>query len=218
VADATEEGYFIEERLLDLESLGRDAEVTVRIEKGKVIAGRARDAAGRPLAGARVHILELYDGTERRPVEGCVETDADGRFRDDGFRRGIYRVFLTGEIDEREFAVVREGVSAGEENVLLTFEGFGRRRFTFEDEATREPLAVREITVELIFAHTGEEEQFVPWVELSDLSEVVLDALPQGHYRLRLEHPGYREVFSEIFFVKAGENLGEVCYRLVPER
>lgn len=51
-------------------------------EKGPapMVTGRVRDAAGRPLAGARVHVVEAEPRDPERDYVSMARTDADGRY------------------------------------------------------------------------------------------------------------------------------------------
>jgi hypothetical protein len=219
VVDHVAGGFMLEERLVAPRSAST-GETEVILKPGKVIAGRVLLPDGAPLVGAKVHLLEDYPGDikVRRPSEGLVFTDGEGRFRDDAHRPGIYRIFVSGDSGGRRFGVVTDGIRAGQENVEIRFPGFGSMKICFEDRDTRAPVKVIQGDLELIYGHTGAEEHYDCWQSLEGESEFDFPALPEGHYRVRISADGYESLFSPLVFVKAGVDLGLIRYRLKPSR
>ena len=143
VVDHVKKGFLLKEQLVDPGSPSA-REVEVILQPGQDIAGRVLLPDGSPLALARVHLLEDYQGDVlvRRPSEGLVRTDQEGRFRDNAFRPGVYRVFVYGEAGGQRFGVVKGGVIAGSEEVEIRFPGFGSLSLAFEDEDTGKPVKI----------------------------------------------------------------------------
>jgi hypothetical protein len=243
VVDHVAKGFILEERLVDPRTPAA-REVEIVLLPGLAIAGRVLLPDGAPLANARVHLLEEFPGdggavvlpeerpevedpvvqgggdrarvVARLPCEGLVRTDEEGRFRDDAYRPGVYRIFASGEAGGVRFAVVREGVVAGSEDVEIRFPGFGSVKLCFEDGTTGAPVRIIQGDLEFIYGHTGEEERFECWQSLEDRTELELEALPEGHYRVRVSAGGYESLLSDLIFVKAGTDLGLIRYRLTP--
>jgi hypothetical protein len=218
VAEAVRRGYILEETLLDPAEIEMGQEIRITLRMGLVISGVALGPGGKPIANAKVHILEDHDGdlSVRRPVEGRVVTDAEGRFRDDAYRPGIYRIFLDGQTEDGPVALVREGVRAGTRNVTLRFEGFGSLEVRFVDARTGRPVAPAEGTVEYIWGHTGDEEHYVEWGDLAGRSVVKLERLPPGDYRIGAHHTDYEPLFSDLIRVEAGGPGSPLTFRLTP--
>jgi hypothetical protein len=80
----------------------RASEVEVTLDQGDAISGVVRDAAGRPIAGAKVHPARWHHST---PNGGEVyttpsgaspaQTDAEGRYRLGPLRQGGYTLEVT---------------------------------------------------------------------------------------------------------------------------
>ncbi len=217
VVDAVGRGYILEELLIEPPEMEMGQEILVKLEMGLVIAGRAFGPEGQPLAGATVHLLEEYDGDplKRRPVEGRVRTDETGRFKDDAYRPGIYRIFLEGRTKAGPVALVQQGVRAGDEEVELRVGAGGRLEIAFVSDTTGEAVVPSEASVEFVWGHTGEEEHYVPWCELEGKDRYVLTDLPPGHYRIGAHHPGYETLFSDLLPFGAG-NRAKVTFRMKP--
>jgi hypothetical protein len=217
VIDHVAEGYMLEERLLE-PAVGCSSEVELILKPGLTIAGQVLLPSGAPLAGAQVHILEEYEGDilVRRPSEGLVETDEEGRFTDNAHRPGVYRIFVSGELRGARYAAVIDGVIAGREDVAIKVPGFGALKLAFENEVTGEPVKVGSGDLEFIYGHTGEEERFERFASFDGQSEVDLPNIPEGHYRVRVITGGYEGFLSELLFVEAGSNPGLIRFRLKP--
>ncbi|MEN8149120.1 MAG: carboxypeptidase-like regulatory domain-containing protein, partial [Planctomycetota bacterium] len=217
VVDAVDRGYILEELLIEPPEMEMGQEIRVRLTMGLAIAGRAFGPDGAPLAGATVHLLEDYDGdlNVRRPVEGRVRTDVTGKFRDDAYRPGVYRVFLEGETKAGPVALVRDGIRAGDENVRLRVGECGSLELAFVSDVTGEPVVPSEASLEFVWGHTGEEEYYAPWSDLEGKARHVLTSLPPGHYRVGAHHPGYESLFSDLLPVEAGDRA-KITFRLKP--
>ncbi len=219
VIDHVAEGFILEERLVAPRTAGA-REMRITLKPGLTIAGRVLLPNGAPLVGAKVRLLEQYAGDvmTRRPSQGLVKTNEEGRFKDDAYRPGVYRIFVAGESDGRRFGVVKDGVLAGRENIEIRIPGFGSVKLAFEDEVTGAAVEVTRGDLEFIYGHTGEEEHYECWQSLEDASAFDLPALPEGHYRVRVSANGYESLFSPLIFVTAGVDLGVIRYRLKPLR
>ncbi len=219
VIDHVAEGFILEERLVAPRAASA-REVRIKLKPGLTIAGQVLLPNGAPLVGAEVRLLEEYEGDvmARRPSQGLVKTDEEGRFRDDAYRPGVYRIFVAGESGGRRFGVVKDGVIAGREDLEIRFPGFGSVKIAFEDEITGAAIEVARGDLEYIYGHTGEEEHYECWQSLERASEFDFPALPEGHYRVRVSTLGYEPLFSPLIFVKAGVDLGLIRYRLKPLR
>lgn len=218
VVDAVNRGYVLEERILTPDEMAMGTEIEILLTMGLTISGKAVGPKDRPIAGATVHILEEFDGDPwvRRPVEGRVKTDEHGKFTDDAYRPGVYGLMLTGKLDGEEIALVARGVRAGEDDVVLRFDGFGSLRYRLVSDETGKPIEASEAGLEFIWDHTGEEERFVPWRTLNGRSGGIVKKLPQGHYRLWAIHPDCEDFSSDLIHVKAGEAGNPVTFRLRP--
>jgi len=218
VVDAVRRGYILEETRLDPAEIEMGQDIRITLRMGLTITGVALGPGGKPIAGAKIHILEEYEGdlSIRRPVEGRVRTDSAGRFTDDAYRPGIYRVFLDGDTKDGPVAMVREGVRAGTKNVTLRFLGYGSLRLRFVDAVTGAAVAPAEATVELIWGHTGDEEHFIEWGDLGGRSSVKLERLPPGDYRIGAHHTDYEPLFSDLIRVGAGGPGNPLTFRLTP--
>jgi len=218
VAEAVDRGYILEEMLIHPSEMEVGGEIRVELTMGLTISGVALGPKGRPIAGATVHILEDYEGpvSVRRPVEGRVRTDAKGRFTDDAYRPGVYRIFLEGRTKGGPVALVREGVRAGSKEVELRFPGYGALDLSFVGGVTGEPVEPAEAVIEYIWGHTGDEEHYVEWDDLGGRSSAKLTRLPQGHYRIGAHHAEYESLFSDLIFVEAGAPGKPITFRLTP--
>jgi hypothetical protein len=207
VVDHVAAGYVLEEYVMEtlLES-----HVSFVLQEGLEIAGVVTGPDGEPLPEVVVNILEDYrdEPPRRRPAEGRVATDKEGRFRDNAFRPGIYRIFLSGEIDGHEFGAVHTGLSAGDTALRLGVPGFGAVKLLFEDDQTSEGLRVDTVRIDYVWDHTGAEERFVNWVVYRGVEEVAIRHLPEGHYRLRVRRSGYQELVSDLLWIAANHDLG----------
>ncbi len=81
--------------------------VTVRLQPGAVLTGRAVDEDGKPLAGVSVNIgyqaPEIYGLVKEAFGDNFVKTDSEGRFRVEGIFPGMKFVF--GFAKGRDFLV-----------------------------------------------------------------------------------------------------------------
>lgn len=218
VVDAVQQGYVIEERVLHPDEMAMGTEIEIQLTMGLTISGKAIGPKDRPIAGATVHILEEYAGDAfvRRPSEGFAKTDGSGRFTDDAYRPGVYGLILTGKIDGEEIALVAKGIRAGDDDVMLRFEGFGSFEYRLVSDQTGKAIEPTEAGLEFIWDHTGDEERFVPWRTLSGRSGATVKKLPQGHYRIWAMHPDCESFSSDLIYVKAGGSGNPVTFRLKP--
>jgi protocatechuate 3,4-dioxygenase beta subunit len=222
VVDAIEQGYILEETAFPTPT-GGVFEVDLTLRKGLRIAGRVVDAKGRPVAGADVYLWEHYrdpEVTDRLEVRGHVKTDAEGRFEDDAFRPGSYRIVVRGEHDGSPILLVEEDVAAGREDLVLRFPGFGSLLLRFRDGRTGKPLPVMNGCLQRVYGQDGEFEEYVDWETFGNEVAVDLARVPAGDYRVRLNHRGYLPVFGDVFRIEAGQKLGPVVYAMssVPTR
>lgn len=217
VVDAVDRGYVLDERLVPPASLEAGSETVVRLRTGKRIAGRVLGPGGRPLPGVRILLLEEYRGDPdlRRPVEGRIETDGEGRFADDAYRPGVYRLYVTGTCEGHPFFLAPPVVTAGDEGVEIRFDGFGSLDVRFEDAVTRRPVAVSRAELQFVWNHTGDAEDWRPW-EDGRGETVAFEHVPAGDYRLSVAAPGYVPVLTPFLHVRAGERLGPLRFELAP--
>jgi hypothetical protein len=216
VVDAVAQGFCLEERIVEVDPDYGPVAETIALTPGLRIGGRVFGPGDVPVPGAEVHILEKHPGDpmERRPVEGRVRTDPEGRFVDGAYRPGVYRVCVDGVQGGVRIAAVADPVTAGDEGVELRVRGFGRLRLEFVSAETREPLTLDGGSLEFVFGHTGEEEEFAEWVDLSGRSAAEAERLPEGHYRVTAWCGDREELFSDLFFVAAGKDLGLLRFEL----
>ena len=214
VVDAVDRGYILDERIVTPGPATEDG-VVIALKKGLVIAGRAIGPGGQPLPGAEIHLVEDYRGdpNRRRPVEGRVRTDESGRFRDDAYRPGVYWLYLTGEFEGHPVAAVVRGVAAGDEDVVVRFEGFGTFSARFEDSVSSAPIPDVAVELQYIWNHTGEEESFVNWWE-GTADDFEIPNLPAGHYRVSASARGYEDLLTDLLYLGAGQTLGPLVFRL----
>jgi len=203
VAEKVADGYVLEELTVTPSELCLGTEIRVELEQGLSISGRVEGPRGEPIPDARVHLLEDLGepAPSRRPLEGLVGTDEDGRFTDDAFRPGVYWVLATGTLGGKRIAAVRKGVRAGSGDVRVRVAG---------------PISAEDVRLELVWNHGDDSEDWVEWAEFDADPEAEVADVPEGHYRLRLHRPGYRAYLGDLFFVRAGERHGPVRHALTP--
>jgi hypothetical protein len=219
VVDAVKRGFCLEERIIEFDPDAGSLAETIVLTPGLRIAGRVFGPGDAPVPDAEVHILERYGGDPmvRRPAEGRVRTDSGGRFADGAYRPGVYRVCVDGVQGGVRLAAVADAVTAGDERVELRVPGFGRLRLEFVATENREPLLLDGGSLEYVFGHTGEDEEYAEWLDLSGQSAATVDRLPEGYYRVTAWCAGRAEILSDLFLVESGRDLGLLRFELALE-
>lgn len=188
-AEAT--GHAAGEQLQQAVQAEEDAEIVFALAPGASIGGQVFDAAGRPVAGARV-VAEPLDAIATTRV--AASTDAAGRFALAGVRTGEHRLqvgkvgFVTG---------VFEPIAAGAEGLVCTLQRQGAIRLTVVD-ANGAAVDACTVTARPAGAVAGLREhpprRFRP-TDREDGAFVVTDLDP-GEWTLRVAGAGFASATS----------------------
>ncbi len=118
---------------------------------GGAISGRVEDSRGRRLDGAALELDPFADGFEAR----TFTTRADGTFREDGLRAGLYRLTLVSKAGAYTGAEALVEVTDGE-TTAVDLTGSGRAEI--EGRVRRHGMPVADAVVRLVALGEGLEE------------------------------------------------------------
>lgn len=192
----------------------RDPEpVTVTMERGAVLEGRAMDEAGKPVAGARIDIFPKRPGESvmsRSPFDQPV-TGADGRFRFDDLTPGEHTI--SGSV---------AGASGRAETEIQVGPGTTRFDLLFEHGTEVAGRVVDEAGQPIPFAYVSMESysegQFVQHAGKSSQADgsFVIANLKEGEHWLSASAEGYGRA-EPLRLPLAGSRLDGIEIRLSPE-
>ncbi|HEY3445492.1 MAG TPA: carboxypeptidase-like regulatory domain-containing protein [Myxococcales bacterium] len=151
---------------------GAEAEVRLALEATLSISGLVVDAAGRPIADARVTLSSEdreQTGTPRRPSFKSARSAADGSFELRGLEKGSFRVAARKELFKRGEP---ESVQAGAKDVRLQLVGMAALRGQVVDVQGR-PVAAFEANGEAVADPDG---RFAVAIGRSEMMYVTISA------------------------------------------
>jgi protocatechuate 3,4-dioxygenase beta subunit len=160
--------------------------LTIRLEKGRGIAGRVLDTSGTPVEGARVSVVR--HAADVTGATGATVTDAEGEFVIENLAGGTYNLFATksGFVRHEE-----RGVAAGAQGVTITLEQYGAISGFIRFEAMAETILPGKFTVAI--RPTGNEA--APLVRKSFSAEdgrFLVESVAPGVYDLVASADGFR--------------------------
>lgn len=128
----TREGFASRRLPLEVRSDGASDWPPVVLRASAPIAGVVRDGKGKPIAGAEVMSVESRGSASNSSV-----TDADGRFRHDGYSEGAAVTFF---ISADGFARAQRGATAPTAGLTIMLSATGAIRGRVEDAETHSPI------------------------------------------------------------------------------
>jgi hypothetical protein len=221
VIDGTPLGRDVVERAIR-PAAGETYVCNVCLEEGLRIAGHVFGPDGKPVADAHVEFYEVYtrqpEADEPRAARGRARTDRHGYFMDDAYGPGLFRVVVWGRYGGHPFVTVREHVTAGTENLVIRFGGYGAVSLRVVNAKTGEPVAVSNGVLQFIKFVEGDDEEYEDWKDFTGKSSVLLKDVPAGRYRVCLSKIGFEPVFGDVLTVRAGRTVGPLVYEMTPRR
>ncbi len=186
---------------VDVKAAGENVWPPVTLAAGAPIAGSVRDAAGAPVGGAQIFGIDV-GGSGGRPQNAT--SDADGRFRLDGF---VAERAILVNVSAPGYATLQKNVTPPAADLAIVLKSAGTVRGRVEDGDTKKPVTDFTISrggarggggIQIAIGRQGGDQTFQ-----SDDGTFELTDVPPGKWTIRGAAAGYRS--AETSGVEVGE-------------
>ncbi len=166
--------------------------VAIAMQTAQKVAGTVRDTGGRPVAAARITVIDSSAGT--REEHGT--SDENGRWEVKGLGRDPVAV----EVEAKGYGPEKLGmVPTGKEDIEIVLSPLGSVKGKVLD-VNGNPITAFSVKPEVISIDSGYEKPREKYQNFSDPAGVFLfEGLPPGSYNLHFHAMGYKgEVYPEV--------------------